>query len=173
MKAILFALSLMVAGLGFSGEAFPISALPTTWVSGERPTAWAKGELVVVECWASWCRPCMRAIPHLEQLWQTLKGERVRVIGVNVGERLAPKDIRALLDKQPTPPTYAIASDPEESLRKRLGFQGIPFAIVVRDGEIVWRGHPVRLTADQLRALRDAAPAAKPAAPAPTPAAKP
>lgn len=156
MKTILFALSLMVATLGFAGEAFPVSALPTTWVTGKRPTEWAKGELTVVECWASWCGPCMRAIPHMEALWQTLKGERVRVIGVNVGERKAPEEIQALLAKQPTPPTYAMAADPEGNLRKRLGFQGIPFAFVVREGEIVWRGHPAKLTADNLRALRDA-----------------
>lgn len=158
MKAIFFALSLMVATFGFSGEAFPVSALPTTWVSGERPATWAKGELTVVECWASWCGPCMRAIPHMEALWQTLKGERVRVIGVNVGERRTPEDIRALLAKQPTPPTYAIAADHADCLRKRLGFKGIPFAFVVREGEIVWRGHPARLTVDDLRALRDVAP---------------
>lgn len=105
----------------------------------------------------------MRAIPHMEALWQTLKGEHVRVIGVNVGERKTPEEIRALLAKQPTPPTYAIAIDREGGLSKRLGFKGIPFAFVVREGEIVWRGHPAKLTADELRALRDAKKASVPA----------
>lgn len=168
MKALLFALSLLAATLGFSGEGFPVSALPTVWVTGTRPTTWAKGELYVMECWASWCGPCVRAIPHMESLWQTLKGERVHVIGINVGERTTVDEIRAFLAKQPTPPTYAIAADPDGRLSERLGFRGIPFAFVVRDGEIVWRGHPVRLTADSLRSLRDAAPAsAHPPASAP------
>ena len=136
----------------------PIDALPPTFLRGERPAAWPEG-LTVVECWARWCGPCVRAMPHLEALHRELKGEGVRVIGVNVWDKGTDQEILDFLAKQPTPPTYAIAVDRAGALPKRLGLKGIPHALVVRAGEIVWQGHPATLTAERLRALRDGRPA--------------
>ena len=135
----------------------PIDALPPTFLRGERPAAWPEG-LTVVECWARWCGPCVRAMPHLEALHQELKGEGVRVIGVNVWDKGTDQEILDFLAKQPTPPTYAIAVDRADALPKHLGLKGIPHALVVRAGEIVWQGHPATLTAERLRALRDGRP---------------
>ena len=166
MKTLLFTLSLFATTFVFPGEAFPVSALPSLWVAGERPTNWAKGELYIIECWASWCGPCMQVIPHIEQLWQTLKGEQVHVIGVNVVERHTPEAIRALLAKQTTPPTYALVADHGNNLKRYLKFTGIPFAVVVRDGEVIWRGHPARLTVRLLRSLKNPIPTTVPQSPA-------
>lgn len=138
-----------------AGAMFPVEALPKVWLRGDAPQAWAEDELYVLECWATWCGPCIRAMPHMEALWQTVKDEGIQIIGINVSDRLNDERLRDFLAKQSVPPTYPMAVDREGVLKQRLKFQGIPYACAVRQGEIVWQGHPSSLTAERLRALRD------------------
>ena len=137
---------------------FPVSALPTEWVTGSAPMAWAPGELTVIECWATWCGPCVSAIPHVEKLNQQLKGEGIHFIGVNVGDRKDPEALRAFLSKLRVPPTYPMVIDKTRKINSTIPFQGIPFCFAVREGKVVWKGHPMRLSPELLRALRDGQP---------------
>ena len=145
----------MCAAVAFAEVTFSVEALPKEWLVGQAPQAWAKDEVYVLECWASWCGPCVRAMPHVESLWQTLKDEGIHIIGVNVSDRLKNDQIVAFLQKQPVPPTYPIVVDRTNLLRQTLNFQGIPYACAVRNGVVVWTGHPGSLTAERLRSLRD------------------
>lgn len=145
----------MCAAVAFAEVTFSVEALPKEWLVGQAPQAWAKDEVYVLECWASWCGPCVRAMPHVENLWQALKDEGIHIIGVNVSDRLKNDQIVAFLQKQPVPPTYPIVVDRANRLRQTLKFQGIPYACAVRNGVVVWTGHPGSLTAERLRSLRD------------------
>ncbi|MFB4305572.1 TlpA family protein disulfide reductase [Actinomadura sp. GTD37] len=58
-----------VAGERLDGKAFKLSEL--------------KGQVVVVNFWASWCAPCRGEAPSLEQVYTENKGKGVDFIGVN------------------------------------------------------------------------------------------
>ncbi|MES2537010.1 MAG: TlpA disulfide reductase family protein [Pseudomonadota bacterium] len=45
-----------------------------------------KGEVVLVNFWATWCEPCRDEMPALNRLQQQLGGRKLRVLGINVGE---------------------------------------------------------------------------------------
>ena len=161
MKQTVFCL-LLALGLAITVQAqeveFPVTALPTEWVSGQAPKAWKQGELTVIECWATWCGPCRAAMPYMEELHKALKDKQVRIIGVNVGDKKSAEEIKTFLAAQPVPPTYDVVIDREGKVHQRVPFKGIPFAFAVREGKVVWKGHPAGLTQEALLALRDGKP---------------
>lgn len=45
-----------------------------------------RGQVVVINFWASWCPPCREEAPYLEQTWRKYQGEGVVFIGVNYAD---------------------------------------------------------------------------------------
>ncbi|MBI2165933.1 MAG: TlpA family protein disulfide reductase [Chloroflexi bacterium] len=48
-----------------------------------------RGKGVVLNFWASWCAPCRKEMPDLEQVWREYKGRGVMIIGIAVADREA------------------------------------------------------------------------------------
>lgn len=66
------------------GEPLPFD-LPT--MAGERIRAQdLKGKVVLIDCWATWCGPCMEKMPELRKAYDRHKGDGLVVIGVNFDE---------------------------------------------------------------------------------------
>lgn len=55
------------------------------WTNGKSPTL--KGKIVVVDFWATWCGPCMRAIPENNALVAKYAGKGVVVVGIHDSKR--------------------------------------------------------------------------------------
>src|ERR1044071_258839 len=57
-----------------------------------------KGKVVVLEFWATWCGPCVAAIPHLNELADKLKDEPIQFIAITAEDE---KVVRSFLRKKP------------------------------------------------------------------------
>jgi thiol-disulfide isomerase/thioredoxin len=67
------------------GEPFPELIVRTS--DGEMaPLTIGQGKLVVVNIWATWCAPCRKELPSLENLEQVLNPQRFAVIALSVDE---------------------------------------------------------------------------------------
>src|SRR5437868_10756624 len=52
------------------------------WINGEVKPADMKGKVVVVDFYATWCSPCMAAIPHNNELLKKYKDKGLVIVGV-------------------------------------------------------------------------------------------
>jgi thiol-disulfide isomerase/thioredoxin len=68
-----------------------------------------KGEVVLVNFWATWCAPCIEEIPSLSRLVDRMRGKAFRVLAVNIGEQ--PEAIRRFMQRIPV--NFDILLDPE------------------------------------------------------------
>lgn len=81
-----------------------------------------KGHPVVINFWASWCKPCREEAPLLERRWQAYKDQGVLVIGVNVQDsREAAAEFVEELGL-----TFPIVRDVDLVLYRKLGVRGLP-----------------------------------------------
>ena len=105
----------------------------------------------VIEFWATWCLPCVKSIPHMNELAKKFKDELV-VVGVSYEKRSV---IEAFQKKHAM--QYYVATDPQNRMKNLIAIRGIPHAIVVSsDGIVRWQGHPQQLTSDLIQWVIDA-----------------
>jgi peroxiredoxin len=86
-----------------------------------------RGQVVVVNYWATWCEPCWTEIPGLVRLSRELGPQGLSVVGVAMDEGGEDK-IRAFVQKFNV--TYAIAL-PQPLSQMAYGLDGLPTTIVV------------------------------------------
>lgn len=97
-----------------------------------------KGEkLTIIDFWASWCKPCMKAVPELNKIYSSSVKKGVNIIGVNCdGPRSASKvgPLTKALKIE-----YPVLIDINSQLMKELNLSAFPTLIIVNPaGKIVW-----------------------------------
>ena len=92
-----------------------------------------KGKYVYVDLWASWCGPCVREIPYLQQLEKDLEGSNVEFVSISIDSTKAPWLKKAEQLKLHGNQLW----NSDENLPKRLNVRGIPhFMIYGPDGTL-------------------------------------
>ena len=117
------------------------------WIT-ERPNA--AGKVLLVDFWATWCPPCRRSIPHVNELADRFRDE-VCVVGVS---NETPAKFQAGLRKYRLDPErfrYSLALDPAARMQRAIQARTIPHALVIdSEGIVRWQGYPPTLTAEIL-----------------------
>jgi peroxiredoxin len=92
-----------------------------------------KGQVVLINFWASWCGPCRKEMPVLDQLYQRYKPLGFTLLGVNVEEDSAAAE-SWLKD---TPVSFPILFDRKNSVSKLYDVTAMPSTVLVdRQGHV-------------------------------------
>lgn len=105
------------------------------WLTGKAPDM--KGKVVVIDFWATWCGPCKKLIPEMNE-WAAKFKDDVVFIGVSDEK---PEVVKKFMET--TKMAYHVAIDTKKRMSDKIGVQGIPHCIVISpDGVVRWQGWP-------------------------------
>lgn len=120
------------------GELAPVFVLPD--IQEAKPDidlAALQGKTVYVDFWASWCAPCLRSLPQINELYVKYKERGFEVIAINVDDPI--EDGRDfLLD---TPLDYLIAADTDNAVLTQYGVIGMPTSFLIDPQGVVRMVH--------------------------------
>ena len=97
-----------------------------------------RGQVVMINFWATWCGPCREEMPHLEALHRRYSGLGFTLLGVNVEENSA--DAVAWLEEMPV--SFPILFDPENQVTELYDVVAMPSTVLVdRQGNVRFLHH--------------------------------
>lgn len=86
-----------------------------------------RGQVVLVNFWATWCGPCRQEMPHLEALYSRYKDLGFSLLGINVEEDSSDAD-EFLAE---TPVTFPILLDPENEVSQLYDVIAMPSTVLI------------------------------------------
>lgn len=105
------------------------------------------GNRLVVSLWSTWCVPCRRELPQLQQF--AVEHQDVSVVAVNLGDKL--DSVAAYADEIGL--TMPVIIDSEGRISAALGVTSVPSTIVINSHGKVIATHVGEITADELAVL--------------------
>ena len=112
-----------------------------------------RGQIVLLNFWASWCGPCRQEMPILEQLNRQYHGKGVTLLGINV----EPDSAAAVSWLKATPVTFPILFDTDSKVSNLYEVAGMPNTVIIdRKGLVryIHRGYAAGAENDYLNQIR-------------------
>jgi peroxiredoxin len=92
-----------------------------------------KGQVVIIDFWATWCSPCVEALDHLQQIHEQYADQGVVVLAIDIEETR--EEIASFVADRGY--TMIVLLDRDSRVSELYGVQGIPHTLVVdQEGEL-------------------------------------
>jgi len=114
-----------------------------------------KGDVVWVDFWASWCAPCRRSFPWMNEMHRKYADRGLEIIAVNVDKE---RRLAAAFLKE-TPAEFRLHYDPDGALAEQFGVLAMPSSFMLdRQGNVLATHYGFKLadTAEYEQGLRAA-----------------
>ncbi len=131
------------AELSVVGKPAPESFQAVKWFVGEGSSLDLRNGTTLLVFFEEWCPHCRREVPKLQQTYERFRERGLRVLGLTRVTRSATDEKVAQFCQQHNL-SFPVAKESGE-MSRYFAVRGIPAAAVVKDGKIVWRGHPAQL----------------------------
>lgn len=96
-----------------------------------------RGKVVLVNVWASWCKPCKKELPELQKMHHAF-GDDFSVLGIAVDKQRTQPAVLTLMRAADI--NYPVILDADGASTRTFGVNGYPTSLLIdRNGEIRWR----------------------------------
>ena len=93
-----------------------------------------KGKVLLVDFWASWCGPCVQAMPYLKSYYQKYHSQGFDILGISSDATIG--DLKKFIKDESIP--WQQVYDPEGKAGEPYNVQYIPFSVLIgRDGKVI------------------------------------
>ncbi len=144
------AVALVVAGNGGQGEG-SLDFAATTAMGENIHLSDYRGDVVMLNFWATWCPPCRAEMPTIQAAYAQRQAEGFSVLAVNNGEPLSlvqPFVMQLGL-------AFPVVMDTDARLQRTFAIQSYPTSIFIDATGEVYATHSGMVTAEQLSAYID------------------
>ncbi|ABA57724.1 conserved hypothetical protein [Nitrosococcus oceani ATCC 19707] len=96
-----------------------------------------QGKVVYVDFWASWCPPCLKSFPFLNDLHQRFSDQGLHIVGINVDEKLS--DAQDFLARVPA--HFDVVVDPDQQCARSFDIQAMPSSFLIDQKGVIRHTH--------------------------------
>lgn len=94
-----------------------------------------KGKVVYLDFWASWCTPCRKSFPWMNELQSRYDKNKFTVVAINLDS--SRKEAESFLAKMPA--KFKVAYDPEGEVASKYNLRAMPSSFIIDSkGELVF-----------------------------------
>ena len=137
----IIAMGALVASLAWAADAVKAPAPGFALESrdgGKVSLGQYKGQVVMINFWATWCVPCRQEMPHLEALYQRYNKLGFKLLAVNV----EPKSDGVKKWLSETPVSFPVLFDTKSEVTKLYKVETMPSTVIVaKDGTVRYVHH--------------------------------
>ena len=96
-----------------------------------------RGDVVLLNLWATWCTPCRMETPYLQSVYEEHKDQGFEIVGISMDTGDAADDVAMFVDEYAV--TYTILHDPEMKGMELYQVLGLPATFLIdREGVLRW-----------------------------------
>ena len=124
---------------------------PTDYLLNEPADKNFDGKFKVLEFWATWCRPCLKAVPHLNKLQRQFADSNIVFLSITYEQPAIAQKVFSKVSFE-----TIVVSDQTRSIHKALRVQyngtlPLPQTVLIDDeNRIIWYGNPKYLSKKKL-----------------------
>ena len=141
--AALFCVSAQAVGVG---QQAPDFGFLQSWnmPAGKKRLSDFRGSVVLLECWATWCPPCRKIIPHMREINSVYAPQGLNIISVS-------DESTGLISNFMREQNMDYPVVRAEGVLSMYGRTTIPSAwLIDAGGKVIWVGHPAELDSGKL-----------------------
>lgn len=132
------------------GDSLPPCALSSIGDARPIDLSGYKGKVLYLDFWASWCGPCAKSFPFMNQLQEDFGNKGLSLIGVNLDENS--EDAHSFLAQHPA--NFTIAVDKSEQCAKQFDVKAMPSSYLIGPDGVIRHVH-LGFRADAGKELRE------------------